>query len=147
MASEKKYDSHKIDAISDALQYLSAFPPFWFFFLFSLQVFPQILCVRGLWMPRAASWWQQVGSTTWPAALRNAAFRNQAHSKDGLKACRACNCQSAFFFFCLHRLLRCIPVPHALFSTCVYSDGVCRGEKLINLKQIADEALEKCKEK
>lgn len=28
-----------------------------------------------------------------------------------------------------------------------HTDGVYRGEKLINLKQIADEALEKCREK
>ncbi|XP_066574991.1 acyl-CoA synthetase short chain family member 2 like [Amia ocellicauda] len=32
-------------------------------------------------------------------------------------------------------------------SVLVTADGVYRGEKLINLKQIADEALEKCKEK
>ncbi|KAK6311224.1 hypothetical protein J4Q44_G00192790 [Coregonus suidteri] len=32
-------------------------------------------------------------------------------------------------------------------SILMTADGVYRGEKLINLKQIADEALEKCREK
>uniref|UniRef100_A0A4W5QM22 Uncharacterized protein n=1 Tax=Hucho hucho TaxID=62062 RepID=A0A4W5QM22_9TELE len=32
-------------------------------------------------------------------------------------------------------------------SLSLSQDGVYRGEKLINLKQIADEALEKCREK
>lgn len=29
--------------------------------LFSLQVSPVSLCVKGLWMPRVVYWWQQVG--------------------------------------------------------------------------------------
>lgn len=32
-------------------------------FCYSLQVFPQILCVRESWTPRAAFWWQQVTLT------------------------------------------------------------------------------------
>lgn len=41
----------------------------------------------------------------------------------------------------------CERIMDAQSSVLVTADGVCRGEKLINLKQIADEALEKCKEK
>uniref|UniRef100_A0A673BTN0 Acetyl-coenzyme A synthetase n=1 Tax=Sphaeramia orbicularis TaxID=375764 RepID=A0A673BTN0_9TELE len=41
----------------------------------------------------------------------------------------------------------CERIMDAQSSVLVTADGVYRGEKLINLKQIADEALEKCREK
>ncbi|XP_076004436.1 acyl-CoA synthetase short chain family member 2 like [Genypterus blacodes] len=41
----------------------------------------------------------------------------------------------------------CERIMDAQSSILVTADGVYRGEKLINLKQIADEALEKCREK
>ncbi|CAG07125.1 unnamed protein product, partial [Tetraodon nigroviridis] len=41
----------------------------------------------------------------------------------------------------------CERIMDAQSSVLVTADGVCRGEKLIHLKQIADEALEKCKQR
>ncbi|KAG7272230.1 hypothetical protein CRUP_035757, partial [Coryphaenoides rupestris] len=41
----------------------------------------------------------------------------------------------------------CERIADAQSSVLVTADGVYRGEKLINLKQIADEALEKCRER
>lgn len=105
-------------------------------FCSSLQVFPQSLCARGLWTPKAAFWWQQVGPTS-----RMTVLQNHTHCKEALKPSKVTNCQR------LQNLYSCPLRSLLLLKLICNADGVYRGEKLINLKQIADEALEKCSQK
>lgn len=133
MASDRKYEPHKRDtfSMSDVLLCLPAFPPF----CSSLQVFPPSLCARGLWTPKAAFWSRQVGPTTGMAA-----FPNHAHRKEAQKSSKVTNRRSSQGFQMYSRASRSFLLPKLMWN----ADGVYRGEKLINLKQIADEALEKC---